>query len=885
VSDHIPTDQNRARFEQLFEVSPDALVVTGPEGAILRVNPQAERLFGYTSEEMLGQRIEMLVPDQLHAVHMAHRKSYHANPRSRPMGAALELFAKRRDGSQFPVDIMLSPVASDGLALAVVRDITARKQAEQQLARQAALLESAHDAIIVRDLESRITYWNRGAEARYGWTREEASGQVSHTLLQTQFPVSLAALEELLAGDGYWEGELVHFTKTGKRIVVASRQVLQRDKDGNASAILEINNDVTERKRAEDELRHSEELFRSLVESVKDYAIFMLDPTGHVSSWSSGAERIKGYRADEIIGQHFSKFYLPADIERGKPQLELQLAAERGRIEDEGWRVRKDGSRFWANIVVTALRDASGNLRGFSKVARDFTDRKKGEETLLLEVTNVLIANLDVQRLFAAISAGVRQIVSHDYAGLVIYNPNAKDFQVHSLTAPADRQYLATNLSNLAEGSPALWAFNMREPVVINRIESGRYPAPLLTLWQDLGIASGAWLPIVNRGRALGVMVIASRREDAFVEKDVRLLTQLTNQVAVALDNAIAFRQMAEIKTRLEEEKLYLEDELKTEYNFEEIVGESAALKRVLKQVETVACTDATVLIQGETGTGKELIARAIHSLSSRHERTFVKLNCAAIPSGLLESELFGHEKGAFTGAISQKIGRLELAHEGTLLLDEIGDIPLELQPKLLRALQEKEFERLGSTRTIPVDARLVAATNRDLAGMVKDKLFRSDLYYRLKVFPIFLPALRERPEDIPLLVHYFLQKHAARMNRRIENIPPETMQALTQYRWPGNVRELENLIERAVILSRGSVLRVPLAELEEVIEPEPEPAAEGPAAPTELETVEREHILRVLRETKGVIAGPHGAASRLGLKRTTLNFRMRKLGISRDEI
>ena len=331
-------------------------------------------------------------------------------------------------------------------------------------------------------------------------------------------------------------------------------------------------------------------------------------------------------------------------------------------------------------------------------------------------------------------------------------------------------------------------------------------------------------------------------------------------------------------RLKVAEEKLYLEEELRLESNFEEIIGESAVLRRVLKQAGTVARTDATVLILGETGTGKELIARAIHNLSTRKDQTFVRVNCAAIPGGLLESELFGHEKGAFTGALMRKLGRLELAHHGTLFLDEVGDIPLELQPKLLRAIQEKEFERLGSSATIPVDVRLVAATNRDLEQMVKNREFRNDLYYRLRVFPISVPPLRERTEDIPLLAHYFVHKHARRMNRKIESIPPETLQALIAWPWPGNVRELENLIERTVILSRGSVLEIPLAELRVAM------PGDG-SFDSSLQAAERAHILRVLRETRGVIGGPHGAAARLGLKRTTLNFKMRKLGISRSDV
>jgi formate hydrogenlyase transcriptional activator len=390
------------------------------------------------------------------------------------------------------------------------------------------------------------------------------------------------------------------------------------------------------------------------------------------------------------------------------------------------------------------------------------------------------------------------------------------------------------------------------------------------------GIKSACCVPLISHGRLLGTLTVASRREAAFSPEDVDLLTQVAGQISIAVENALAYRQIAELKDKLTEEKLYLEDEIRTEFNFEEIIGESAVLKRILKQVETVAPTDSTVLIQGETGTGKELIARAIHNLSKRRERTFIKMNCAAIPTGLLESELFGHERGAYTGAIAQKVGRFELAHQGTLFLDEVGDIPLELQSKLLRVLQEQEFERLGSTKTIKVNVRLVAATNRDLTQMVADKHFRSDLYYRLNVFPVTVPPLRERPEDIPLLVPYFAQQYARRMNKRIETVPAEAMAVLSKYHWPGNIRELENLIERSVILSQGPDLRVPLGELKAPLTT----ASDGVAT---LEAAERKHILRVLREANWVIGGPSGAAARLGMKRTTLQSKMRKLGISRQ--
>jgi formate hydrogenlyase transcriptional activator len=386
-------------------------------------------------------------------------------------------------------------------------------------------------------------------------------------------------------------------------------------------------------------------------------------------------------------------------------------------------------------------------------------------------------------------------------------------------------------------------------------------------------------LPLLGRDRVLGTLNVLSRREAAFTSEDLELLRQVANQVAIAVDNALAFRQIGELKDKLAEEKLYLEDEIRSQYNFEEIIGESAVWKGVLEQVETVAPTDSSVLILGETGTGKELIARAIHNLSGRRERTFVKLNCAAIPTGLLESELFGHEKGAFTGAISQKVGRVELADRGTLFLDEVGDIPLELQPKLLRVLQEREFERLGSTRTLRVELRVIAATNRDLAQMVADRQFRRDLFYRLSVFPIQLPALRERGKDIALLVRYFAQKHAESKGKHVERISSETMQALEKWQWPGNVRELENLIERAVILTRGPVLNVPLAELK----PGPETTTTDRTVIT-LEDAEREHIVMALRESRGLISGATGAAARLGMKRTTLNSKMRKLGIVRKD-
>ena len=383
----------------------------------------------------------------------------------------------------------------------------------------------------------------------------------------------------------------------------------------------------------------------------------------------------------------------------------------------------------------------------------------------------------------------------------------------------------------------------------------------------------------------LGAFGFSSSRENDFTEDDLTFLGQVANQIALAVENALAYGQVSELKDKLAQENVYLESEIRSELHFEDIVGNSEQLRRVLKEIETVAPADSTVLIYGETGTGKELIARALHDLSSRKPNAFVKLNCAAIPTGLLESELFGHEKGAFTGAIMQRVGRFELANRGTIFLDEVGEIPLELQPKLLRVLQEREFERLGSTRTIRTDARLIAATNRDLKTMVEEQRFRPDLYYRLNVFPIRVPSLRERKEDIPLLVRHFVKEFSRRNQRVIDTIPSETMQALIRYRWPGNIRELQNVIERAVIISRGPVLNVALTELTPDVASTSAPivttakSASHESLQEVLEETERNRILRALEEANGVVAGPNGAAARLGVKRSTLQLRMQKLG------
>ena len=501
--------------------------------------------------------------------------------------------------------------------------------------------------------------------------------------------------------------------------------------------------------------------------------------------------------------------------------------------------------------------------------------RERDRLRVLLEVNNALVSTLDLRQLFHVIASSLRRVLHHEYTSLALLDPKTNRLRVRALDFSGGQGLIHEEMSVPLDKSPGGHAFSTRSPQRYTRADLERFDSDITRRLIAEGVRAECCVPLITRERVLGTLNVASFRDSAFPQEDLDLLSQVGSQVAIAVENALAFQEIAELKNRLTEEKLYLEDEIRTEHNFEEIVGDSPVLKALLSQLQTVAPTDSTVMITGETGTGKELIARALHNLSARRDRTFVKINCAAIPTGLLESELFGHEKGAFTGAIAQKLGRFELADKGTLFLDEVADIPLELQPKLLRVLQEQEFERLGGMRTRRVDVRVVAATNRDLARMVENSAFRSDLFYRLNVFPLSVPPLRERPEDIATLVRYFAQRYARRMNRHIETVSAETIAALERYHWPGNVRELENLIERAVILSPSPVLHIPLSELKS----NPDGHTAGLAT---LAEAERGHILRALEESKWVLGGPKGAAVALGMKRTTLQSRMQKLGISR---
>ena len=672
--------------------------------------------------------------------------------------------------------------------------------------------------ILIADNERIYRDASVGASELLGLSRDKIIGQRMDDFADPSFKPQISELWQAFLGRGEQEGTLrlagpdgtlwdVEYTAKGNVLPVRHLLVL-REKTTSAQT------------------EGSVEVGKDRIPSwVQDFALLLLGLDGRVVAWYAGAERIYSYTGDDAIGRHVSFLYPDNETLDDTMREELKRAADGGHFGNEGWHMRKDGSRFWANVITMGLNDENGQLQGFARVVRDFSERHERDEKL--RRGRERIRPIPAQ-------ATIAGIVSGEFDHI----PEANDAFLE------------------------LVGYS-REDLLAGRLHWPNLTPPEYSVLDDLaheeGLRFGACTPY----------------EKELLRKDK---TRVPVLVATAVLKLSPFRWITFVQDLRERDQVEhigdAEENVEVQQNFEEMIGTSAALRRILRQVEVVAPTDANVLILGETGTGKELVARAIHRLSPRKNFPFVTLNCAAIPTGLLESELFGYEKGAFTGALGQKIGRFEMANRGTLFLDEVGDIPLELQPKLLRALQEKSFERLGGTRTIPIDVRLVAATNRNLAQMMGDKLFRSDLYYRLKVFPITTPPLRDRPEDIPVLARHFIRKYAREINKEITTIPSGTIQAMVKWPWPGNVRELENFIERSVILSRGPKLRAPLAE----IRPDRSQSGGG----STMEQVETEHIIRVLRETGGVVSK---AAVRLGMPRTTLNAMMRKLGVSRKNL
>jgi formate hydrogenlyase transcriptional activator len=655
-----------------------------------------------------------------------------------------------------------------------------------------------------------------------------------------------------------------------------SRAQPLRDAEGRIIRWCIMLTDVDDRKRAEEALRASELNFRVIINSIPGL-VHTLTAAGELEFVNQQNLNYFGKTLEELRSWATSDVFHPDDLARAIEAW--KHTQETGQPDEIECRLRRaDGAYRWFQLRCLPLRDSEDRIIRWMSLHTDIDERKQAEDRLqlLLEVTNQVVSNLQLRELLRAISGSIRRVMQCDCASLALPNGENKQLKLNVLDFPEGKGFLHEEGVYSIEGSPYGTAFRTMKPLALHGPFTEWLDNPVIQSRISEGFKSLCFIPLIRQSRAIGTLNLGRLRGDAFTEEDLYFLGQVASQIAIAVENALEYGQITEAKKRLAEQKLYLEDEIRVEQNFEEIIGKSSRLKAVLESVRIVSPVDSTVLIQGETGTGKEMIARAIHNLSPRKGQAFVKVNCAAIPSGLLESELFGHERGAFTGAIAQKIGRFELAHKGTLFLDEVGDIPLELQPKLLRVVQEQEFERLGSTRTQRIDVRLLAATNADLGQMVAEKKFRSDLYYRLNVFPIDVPPLRDRREDIPLLVRYFANKYARRMGKQIESIPKESMDALSHYAWPGNIRELQNLMERATLLSTGPSLRVPLGEILS------DTALGADSGGNALEQAEREQIVRALRTSNWVVGGAHGAAARLGLKRTSLAYKMKKFGISR---
>jgi formate hydrogenlyase transcriptional activator len=648
--------------------------------------------------------------------------------------------------------------------------------------------------------------------------------------------------------------------------------------------------------------RDQKDLFQLLADELRQVVPFdamaQCDHAGNKVYWHfSEAYDSQKFRDSDIPREESVAWW----VDRTQQPLVLQVGDEETRFRATIEALKKLGLRSLCALPLSTAHSRLGSLVFSSQIADAYSPEEvrflslvAGQVALamddalnfqrlklLLDLTNRVVSKLDLRELLREVSASIRRVMQCDGVGVALSDADTGQLRIYAFDHPNSKGTVQEGDIISEEESVTLYrAIRTSQPVCVAEVESTAEPLAFAE-----GLKSVYHLPLISRERVLGVLSLVSSAEHAFAEGDAAFLAQVANQIALAVENAIAYGEIASLKDKLAQEVIYLQDEIRTELKFEEIVGNSDVLRRVLAELETVAPTDSTVLIYGETGTGKELIARAIHNLSSRKSNAFVKLNCAAIPTGLLESELFGHEKGAFTGAIAQRVGRFELANRGTVFLDEIGEIPLELQPKLLRVLQEREFERLGSTRTLRSDARLIAATNRNLEEMVEDQRFRTDLYYRLNVFPLRVPALRERREDIPLLVRHFVQQFSRRMNRSIETIPSQTMNTLVRYDWPGNIRELQNVIERAVIVSAGPVLKVSLDDLK--TRAHSAESLNGGGASEDagkmrgvLEDAERKQILAALKQARWVVAGPNGAAALLGMKRSTLQAHMQRLAI-----
>jgi formate hydrogenlyase transcriptional activator len=733
----------------------------------------------------------------------------------------------------------------------------------------------AYSLLYTHDLAGKLISINPAAALILGYTVEEMLEMPMREFIVPEFREKFEEYLTKIQRDGVARGLACVGTKAGLRTVWKYESTLHTAAD-TSPTVQGVGRDITERRLAENSLS----LLRLLIDHSND-AIEVVDPqTLRFLDVNRKACLDLGYSREELLS--LSVPDVDCTMDKAMQTRVRDALYQAGALIRENIHRRKDGTTFPVEVNIKHVQHAGRDYA--ITVVRDITERKRVQDALLqsekrlqilLEISNAIVSKLEPKDLFPAISSSLHAVFHQELAAISLYEREHNAMRIYAMDPPLGDALvgLATPVSACLAGE----AFSRDEVTFFQRSDLEARNYEVVTRSLAFGIQSVCFVPLKSPSGSIGVLALSSKRDRAFDEIDTEFAKQVATQVAIALDNARAYRRIEELNHRLNEEKVYIESELQTALHFDEIVGDSPALTEVMQQITRIASTDTTVLILGQTGTGKELVARAIHKVSARSAKAFVKMNCSAVPSGLLESELFGHEKGAFTNAFSQKIGRLELADGGTFFLDEIGEMPLELQPKLLRVLQDLEFERLGSTRTIRVNMRLIAATNRDLGQAMSEGTFRSDLYYRLNVFPIRMPALSERRSDIPKLVAHFVAKYAKRMNKCIETVPSQTIERLTNWDWPGNIRELENFIERSVILTPGATLQAPLSELEAA-------PISSVTSGLSLESVERDYIVRVLQERRGLIAGPNGAAARLGMKRTTLQSKIQRLGISPHE-
>lgn len=894
----------------VLDSASEAICGCDAEGICLFSNLAAARILGYGAPaELLGKN--------MHALEHHTRKDgtpypieecpiYIGFQKNQDVHSDDEVYW-RKDGTSFPVEFWSHIVVREGKTLGAVItfiDITERKEAEAALRkseeRWRSVYENSAIGVALTDLTGRFLAVNRAYEKMLGYSEEELRKLTFLEITEEDYRYSnWELISELLEGKRQqFQVEKQYRRKDGTLLWVSNNVSLVPGTESMPRFIMALSEDITDRKQAEEALRKSEDELRTIIETIPAFVVRSL-PDGSVDFLSQSLLDYTGFSKEQLLGWGWRDFVHPEDAGRAVDKWRVALASGEP-LEVEVRRRRADGKYRWYLVRQVPLRDDKGNVVRWYGTLHDIEDRiqaeaalRKSEEKnrILLQINNAIITNLTEQALLHSISEALQSVFPFHRCAITLYQPERDSFRFLAVEGELHSDYFKTGMEFTREETCGSWVFEYLRPLVRNDLEREQQYANERRLAAE-GIQSMCVVPLALQGKCIGLLSVVSKERDRYSDEDAAFLQEVANQVALAVQNMQSYQEIATLKARLEKENVYLREELRAEHNFEEIVGNSPALLKALRAVEQVAPTDSTVLIYGETGTGKELVARAIHSRSPRNGRALVSVNCSAISAGLVESELFGHMKGAFTGALDRRIGRFELANGGTIFLDEIGELSLETQVKLLRVLQEHEFEPVGSSRPLRVDVRVITATNRNLLEAVQAGRFRSDLFYRLNVFPIELPPLRERRSDIPQLVAFCISQFSKRLRKKIDGVSRESMENMMNYPWPGNVRELQNVIERAIIVSADPVLRLdrdlmPVTAAAEGIEaskagaPEDRQAEPNSLNPLlTLEEVERNHILAALEHAGGVVEGPKGAAKILNLHPNTLRHRINKLGL-----